>query len=187
MVHRDTPISTLWPLPLCAPNEHSSAQPACKGQAVVAPAQVFVPCRHDFGRFSILAVNQVPQSGRTRPDPRQSVRRATVLPTPTSPVITPRRDSPMQKTMRATASWASLAQCSRQHLIQHHCSPLLARAQRDRALHAVHAGRNPLTVEGGQNPPSLTRAHWDSTGSPWRATLAGDPPASSADSSFGAR
>src|SRR6266853_2002940 len=34
-----------------------------------------------------------------------AARRATVLPTPTSPVITPRSDSPMQKRMRATASW----------------------------------------------------------------------------------
>src|SRR5439155_20361719 len=34
-----------------------------------------------------------------------AARRATVLPTPTSPVMTPRSDSPMQKRMRATASW----------------------------------------------------------------------------------
>jgi hypothetical protein len=34
-----------------------------------------------------------------------AARSATVLPTPTSPVITPSKDSPMQKRMRATASW----------------------------------------------------------------------------------
>src|SRR5712691_7014625 len=34
-----------------------------------------------------------------------AARRATVLPTPTSLVMTPRSDSPMQKRMRATASW----------------------------------------------------------------------------------
>src|SRR5438874_10326385 len=34
-----------------------------------------------------------------------AARKATVLPTPTSPVMTPRSDSPMQKRMRATASW----------------------------------------------------------------------------------
>src|SRR5207248_5144971 len=34
-----------------------------------------------------------------------AARRATVLPTPTSPVMTPRSNSPMQKRMRATASW----------------------------------------------------------------------------------
>src|SRR5438552_1431575 len=34
-----------------------------------------------------------------------AARSATVLPTPTSPVMTPSNDSPMQKRMRATASW----------------------------------------------------------------------------------
>src|SRR2546425_11468122 len=34
-----------------------------------------------------------------------AARSATVLPTPTSPVMTPNNDSPMQKRMRATASW----------------------------------------------------------------------------------
>src|SRR6266571_3182772 len=34
-----------------------------------------------------------------------AARNATVLPTPTSPVMTPSNDSPMQKRMRATASW----------------------------------------------------------------------------------
>ena len=34
-----------------------------------------------------------------------AARIATVLPTPTSPVMTPNNDSPMQKRMRATASW----------------------------------------------------------------------------------
>jgi hypothetical protein len=33
-----------------------------------------------------------------------AARKATVLPTPTSPVMTPSNDSPMQKRMRATAS-----------------------------------------------------------------------------------
>jgi hypothetical protein len=34
-----------------------------------------------------------------------AARKATVLPTPTSPVMTPSSDSPIQKRMRATASW----------------------------------------------------------------------------------
>src|SRR6266545_4194516 len=34
-----------------------------------------------------------------------AARTATVLPTPTSPVMTPNNDSAMQKRMRATASW----------------------------------------------------------------------------------